>query len=103
MKIIKFISYVSLIFGILISCAEINKQKGVKQGLNPQVELGFNEPKSNSGQWVALFNGENLDGWEVKAAIEDQQYNFWRVKEGTIVVNSMGITSHDYIWLQTKK
>ncbi|MGB5434953.1 MAG: DUF1080 domain-containing protein [Maribacter sp.] len=105
MNIIKFIFSVLVIFGICISCAETNKQnqKTEKQGFDEQALISSNELNSNTGQWVALFNGENLDGWEVKAVKEDQQYNFWSVEDGAIVVNSIGITAHDYNWLQTTK
>lgn len=105
MNVTRFIFSVLCIFGIILSCAESNNKnkKAVLQGLNMPVVHNANELKSNTGQWVALFNGENLDGWEVKAVKEDQQYTFWSVADGAIVVNSMGITSHDYNWLQTKK
>lgn len=51
--------------------------------------------------WEHLFNGENLENWIVQCAEEDKSYNFWSVKNGTIVVNSMGSTEHGYVWLQT--
>ncbi|MFC2115077.1 DUF1080 domain-containing protein [Bacteroidota bacterium] len=64
------------------------------------------EPSSienKSEEWVPLFNGTSLLGWHVACHDEDKGKNFFRVKEGTIVVNSMGHPDHDYIWLCTDK
>lgn len=58
---------------------------------------------NESKKWVSLFNGENLEGWEVKCIKEDKHYDFWKVKEGAIIVNSFGFKDHDYMWLSTKK
>ena len=40
--------------------------------------------------WEDLFNGENLDGWEIKCHPEDKDKNFWKVHNGSIECNSMG-------------
>ena len=53
--------------------------------------------------WHSLFNGENLDGWEVKCTRQDQNRHFWSVENGQIVSNSIGSTDHEYIWLQTNE
>ena len=53
--------------------------------------------------WEPLFNGENLDGWQVKAQAQDRDKNFWTVENGNILANSMGTTDHGYIWLQSEK
>ncbi len=47
----------------------------------------------------SLFNGENLDGWAVKAVPEDLDKSFWYVNDGYIEANTMGHPDHDYIWL----
>lgn len=56
----------------------------------------------NSDDWTHLFNGENLEGWEVKAVPEDRPFNFWSVEDGLIMVNSLGFPDHDYVWLMTE-
>lgn len=105
MKVTKFNFSVLLLLGVVLSCSETNKQnhQSVSQKPDKKTLIDPNEQTSNTGHWVALFNGENLDGWEIKSVKEDQHYNFWSVKDGAIVVNSMGITDHDYSWLQTSE
>jgi len=48
-----------------------------------------------------LFNGINLEGWEVKCDPGDKDKGFWTVDNGTILCNSMHSTDHNYIWLQS--
>lgn len=105
MNVTKIIFSALLFFGVFISCAKTNKQNHeiVKEGPHEKASVNPSELMSDTGQWVALFNGENLDGWEVKSVKEDQHYNFWSVEDGAIVVNSIGISEHDYNWLQTTK
>ncbi len=52
--------------------------------------------------WQPLFNGKNLDGWEIKCIEEDRDYDFWKVEDGAIVCNSMNSENHNYVWLQSK-
>lgn len=50
------------------------------------------------GQWVQLFNGKNLDGWDVKIAgfdLNDNYQNTFSVKDGCITVNYDGYKSFD--------
>ncbi len=49
--------------------------------------------------WEDLFNGKNLDGWEVKCLPKDHDKVFWQVKDGTIECNSIGQPDHNYVWL----
>ncbi len=49
-----------------------------------------------------LFNGIDLAGWKIKAQPEDSVKNYWTVENGTIVVNSVGDTAHNYVWLLTE-
>jgi len=65
------------------------------------LSLSFTSKKEK--QWVSLFNGENLEGWKIKAKPEDQSKKYWTVKDGYIEVNSLGDKDHDYIWLMTDK
>ena len=51
--------------------------------------------------WQPLFNGRNLDGWTVKCKPADKEKTFWKVDNGTILADSMGDKTHDYIWLTT--
>ena len=52
-------------------------------------------------EWQSLFNGKNLDGWEVKCVEQDRNKVYWTVDNGTILCNTKGNTDHQYIWLQT--
>ena len=58
---------------------------------------------SANHNYQKLFNGENLDGWQVKAQQQDQDKNFWSVDNGAIFCNSLGSTDHGYIWLLNDK
>lgn len=46
-----------------------------------------------------LFNGNNLDGWQVNAQKQDVDTDFWKVDNGAILLNSLGSKAHGYIWL----
>lgn len=59
-------------------------------------------PQSNQN-WQELFNGENLDGWEVKSTAADRDKKFWSVDNGTILCNSLNSSDHNYVWLLSKK
>jgi hypothetical protein len=58
---------------------------------------------NNQAEWISLFNGNDLSGWEIKAKPEDQRKDFWIVKNGYIVANSLGRGDHDYIWLYSRE
>lgn len=53
--------------------------------------------------WKSLFNGNDLTSWEVKAKPEDIKKEFWKVKDGYIEANSIGVPDHDYVWLMTDR
>jgi len=53
--------------------------------------------------WESLFNGKNLNGWEVKYTPGDADKQYWRVDQGSIVCNTKGNTDHQYIWLQSQE
>ena len=52
---------------------------------------------------VDLFNGRDLEGWVVKCRPADRDKDCWRVEDGTITADSMGVEKHDYIWLMTRR
>jgi len=58
--------------------------------------------QTKTGAWERLFNGKNLDGWEVKCLPKDQNKTFWTVKNGAIECNSIGRPDHNYVWLINK-
>lgn len=62
----------------------------------------FASAAQQSGGWQNLFNGKNLDGWEVKCLPADRHKNFWQVKNGAIECNSIGQPDHNYVWLMHK-
>ena len=64
---------------------------------------GCNQATQNTNEWQPLFNGQNLDGWVVKAKPEDIAKDFWVVKKDMIMANSLGDSIHDYVWLMTEK
>ncbi len=49
-----------------------------------------------------LFNGDDFTGWIIKAKPEDAAKEYWKVEDGAFVVNSVGDTAHDYVWLMTE-
>lgn len=51
--------------------------------------------------WIKLFNGENLNGWEVKCVEQDKNKNYWTVEDGAILCDTKGSSDHQYIWLQS--
>ena len=52
-------------------------------------------------EWQSLFNGKNLDGWEVKCVEQDRAKEYWTVDNGTVLCNTKGNTDHQHIWLQS--
>jgi len=58
---------------------------------------------NDKSTWVYMFNGENLDGWQVKCLPEDSSKNYWSVEDGAITCNSMNDRDHNYIWLMSEK
>jgi len=53
--------------------------------------------------YTKLFNGKNLDGWQIKSQEKDRDKNFWKVENGAIFCNSMGSKEHSFIWLLSEK
>jgi hypothetical protein len=49
--------------------------------------------------WQSLFIGVDLEGWSVKSLPQDKDKQFWSVDNGTILCNSMGDSTHHYVWL----
>jgi hypothetical protein len=56
---------------------------------------------SEQHSWKSLFNGNNLDGWQVMASESDKIKAYWYVKNGVIVCDTKGRNDHGYIWLQS--
>lgn len=56
----------------------------------------------NDDKYVELFNGKNLDDWEVKCLPQDRHKIFWKVENGVIECNSIGRPDHNYVWLINK-
>lgn len=54
-------------------------------------------------EWKSLFNGENLEGWDIKCKESDRGKNYWYVDNGAIVCDTKGRRDHSYIWLQSDK
>lgn len=51
--------------------------------------IAFGQKKSDKEEWKQLFNGKNLDGWDVKIrgnALNDNFGNTFRVEDGKMVV-----------------
>ncbi|RQW08670.1 DUF1080 domain-containing protein [candidate division KSB1 bacterium] len=68
------------------------------RGANP---VNVFDPRTNT--WEKLFNGENLDGWQIKCQEKDKGQTFWSVDKGAIYCNSLGSNNHGYVWLQSEK
>lgn len=59
------------------------------------------EKFSPNHEWQPLFDGNSLNGWEVKCVEKDKRNDFWLVDNGTILCNSLKSNEHDYVWLQS--
>lgn len=64
---------------------------------------GLGLPGCQGQNWVALFNGEDLEGWTVQCIPADLEKEYWTVEEACIVCNSLGDNDHDYVWLTTDR
>jgi len=53
--------------------------------------------------WLSLFNGKDLERWSVRCIKQDMNKEFFKVKNGLLLANSMGSTEHDYMWLQSEQ
>ncbi len=65
--------------------------------------LGLLESYPFDGEWISLFNGNDLEGWTVRCLPEDREKVFWKVTDGVIECDSLGQGPHDYVWLMTDK
>lgn len=77
--------------------------KAARSSNKGEGNLGSIEAFSMNHDWKKLFNGKNLDGWQVKAQEKDRDSIFWTVENGKILSNSLGSKDHGYIWLQSDK
>lgn len=53
----------------------------------------------DSEGWTSLFNGRDLNGWQVACPPAERDRNYWQVTDGAIECNSLGDGKHDYNWL----
>ena len=62
----------------------------------------FGCASKKEAEWVSLFNGKNLDNWQVMSNPKDSVNNVWRVNEDYIqgIINK---GDHDYVWLMSEK
>ncbi len=51
----------------------------------------------------SLFNGKDLDHWIIKAKPDDRDKGFWKVDNGVIEANTLGMPEHDYVWLYSRE
>ena len=52
-------------------------------------------------EWIPLFNGKDLSGWSVQCQPKDKGKGYWGVEDGSITLNSIGHSDHNYVWLQS--
>ncbi len=64
--------------------------------------LNTMEVFSAEHNWKSLFNGENLEGWEVKNSEKDIGKIFWTVDNDAILYNSLESKENNHFWLQNK-
>jgi hypothetical protein len=53
--------------------------------------------------WISLFNGANLEGWDIRCLPEDQGKQYWKVVDEVIECNSLGDKDHNYVWLISER
>lgn len=59
-------------------------------GCTPTQERNSDSPDSDTEQWQALFNGEDLNDWTIKIAgypLNENALNTFQVQDGTLVVS----------------
>lgn len=78
---------------------------GPSQGFTakPPAQAPAADPEDAEPQPIALFNGQNLDGWSVKCRAADRDKHYWRAAEGAIVAEVPAGSDHHYIWLLTDR
>ena len=52
--------------------------------------------------FIKLIDGNDLNQWIVKKAKKDSATTYWRIHDSIITANSIGDSTHDYVWLMTK-
>ncbi len=52
--------------------------------------------------WESLYNGENLEGWQIECLPSDREKTFWTSKGDYMECNSMGRPDHNYYWLMSE-
>lgn len=57
---------------------------------------------ATTSDWVELFDGATLAGWQVRCLPADAGKDFWSAHDGAIVCDSLGRKDHDYVWLMHK-
>ena len=60
-------------------------------------------PRDDGPGWTPLFNARDLEGWVVKCKLSDRERTWWRVTDGAIEADSLGVPKHDYLWLATAR
>lgn len=68
----------------------------IKGGAN----LYTTEVFSLDTNWISLFNGENLNGWEIKNSKKDNDKTFWTVDQGAILLSTLESTENNPTWLK---
>jgi len=56
---------------------------------------------NRENEWKDLVKGNSLDGWTVKCVEADKELEFFSVKDGILIANSLGNDQHDYYWLMS--
>jgi hypothetical protein len=55
--------------------------------------------RPQSSGWTHLFDGRTLAGWKAHCLPADAEKEFWTVRDGAIVCDSIGRKDHHYVWL----
>lgn len=53
--------------------------------------------------FISIFDGSSLEGWKVYGRLADIEKNYWKVEDGSIVCNTIGVKDHEAVWLFYEK
>ena len=65
------------------------------------IAAGSVEAGTAQREWTELFNGTDLTGWSVQCRPQDKDKVYWKVEDGTILLDASNDADHNYVWLQS--
>ena len=70
---------------VAIMFAGASHDESAKQGSGPAQKDSPVQPEASQPKWTALFNGENLDGWNIFPAQPSDAAKVWITRDGVLI------------------